>query len=515
MAEPKMKPGILTRPVAMVALLLSATTLTVARAAPPPPEAVEIGSRREVFLDRFLIDGLTHAELQIHRPVDRGPAFAFDNPWEGPFSGYVTILHPDETTYQAYYRGARQGDAKRDTGDHQVVCYAESRDGVHWTKPPLNLFPQKDGATTNIVLADAAPVTHNFCPFLDARPGVKPSEKYKAVGGYHEPGLSAYASADGVHWKRLRDEPVLTKKDVGFQEGSKSIVFDSQNVAFWSAAEQKYLLYYRVYKAGNRRIARVESDDFLTWKNPTLMEYRRGDQEAPVEQLYTSQTHPYFRAPHVYIATAARFMLGRRVVTKEQADSIHVNPNYANDVSDAVFMTSRGGGVYDRTFMEAFVAPGVGPENWTSRTNYPALNVVQTGPSEMSLYVNQNYGQPTAHLRRYSLRLDGFASVHAGYDGGEMVTRPLIFQGSNLALNYATSAAGGVRVEVQRPDGSPIPGFTLADCRELIGNEIERAVTFAGGDLRGLAGQAVRLRFVLKDADLYALRFQAEPEGGR
>jgi hypothetical protein len=240
------------------------------------------------------------------------------------------------------------------------------------------------------------------------------------------------------------------------------------------------------------------------------MEYRRGDGEAPVEQLYTSQTHPYFRAPHIYVATAARFMQGRRVITKEQAEAIGVNPAYFNDVSDAVLMSCRGGGVYDRTFMEAFVAPGVGAENWTSRTNYPALNVVQTGPSEMSLYVNQNYGQPTSHLRRYSLRLDGFASVHADYDGGEMVTKPLTFQGSRLMLNFATSAAGGVKVEVQRPDGTPIPGFALADCGELIGNEIERAVTFAGGDLGGLAGRPVRLRFVMKDSDLYALRFAAD-----
>ena len=170
-------------------------------------------------------------------------------------------------------------------------------------------------------------------------------------------------------------------------------------------------------------------------------------------------------------------------------------------------MTSRGGNVYDRTFMEAFVAPGIGYENWTSRTNYPALGVVQTGPTEMSVYVNQNYGQPTAHLRRYSLRLDGFASVNAGYDGGEMLTRPLTFAGSKLLLNVSTSAAGGVRVEIQDEAGTPVPGFALVECHEVIGNDIERAVSWSGGDLGALAGKPVRLRFVMKDADLYAIRF--------
>jgi hypothetical protein len=195
------------------------------------------------------------------------------------------------------------------------------------------------------------------------------------------------------------------------------------------------------------------------------------------------------------------------VLTTQQAEAVRVNPRYFNDTSDAVLMTSRGGGIYDRTFMEAFVAPGIGHENWTSRTNYPALGVVQTGRDEMSVYVNQNYGQPTSHLRRYSMRLDGFASVHAGYDGGAMTTRPLTFAGRALFLNFSTSAAGGIRVALHEPDGTPIPGFTLDDCQELIGNEIERAVEWVGGDVGKLAGKPVRLRFVAKDADLFAIRF--------
>jgi hypothetical protein len=143
-----------------------------------------------------------------------------------------------------------------------------------------------------------------------------------------------------------------------------------------------------------------------------------------------------------------------------------------------------------------------------SRTNYPALNVVQTGPAEMSFYANLDYAQASAHLRRYSLRLDGFASARAPYAGGELVTRPLTFKGSKLLLNFATSAAGGIRVEVQDEKGTPIPGFTLKDARETIGNEIERAAAWQGGeDVSALAGKAVRLRFAMKDADLFAFRF--------
>ena len=108
-------------------------------------------------------------------------------------------------------------------------------------------------------------------------------------------------------------------------------------------------------------------------------------------------------------------MPGRQVLNDAEAKAIGVDPDYFKDCSDGVLITTRGGVRYDRTFMEGFLVPGIGPENWVSRTNYPALNVVQTGPNAMSFYANQNYGQPTSHLRRYSLRLDGFACVRALY----------------------------------------------------------------------------------------------------
>jgi hypothetical protein len=488
---------------ALFALILSLCAGWCFRCCAADPR--DIGARRELFVDDYLIDSMKGVELRQQHPHDEGPVLNFDSPWEGAFSAYVTIIHAGDK-YQALYRGST-GASTQNTGDHQVVCYAESPDGIHWTKPALDLCPWQDQKTTNIVLAHAGADTHNFSPFIDTKPDVPAEQKYKAVSGYHDTGLHAYVSPDGIHWKKLQDAPVLTRQDVGFVEGSKSIVFDSQNVPFWSEFEQKYLLYYRVYVAGKRRTSRVESDDFVHWRNPTLMEYRHFGQPAPIEQLYTNQTHPYFRAPHLYISTAARFMLGRRVLTTQQAEAIHVNPKYFNDSSDAVLMTSRGGNIYDRTFMEAFIAPGIGYENWTSRTNYPALNVVQTAKNEMSVYVNQNYGQPTAHLRRYSLRLDGFASVWAGYDGGEFVTKPLVFKGSKLFLNMSTSAAGGIKVELQDESGKALNGFSADDCQEIIGNEIERPVTWKGGDLSAVSGRVVRVRFVMKDSNLFAVRF--------
>ena len=158
--------------------------------------------------------------------------------------------------------------------------------------------------------------------------------------------------------------------------------------------------------------------------------------------------------------------------------------------------------------MESFVRPGIGYSNWTSRNNYPACGIVPTGPNEMSLYVQRDYGQKSAYLERLTLRSDGFVSVHAPYDGGEMVTKPLTFSGARLTLNYSTSAAGSVRVEIQDAAGEPIEGFTLEDCSEIIGDETERVVRWKSGcDTSKLVGKPVRLRFAMSDADLYAIRF--------
>lgn len=452
---------------------------------------IDLGSRRELFVDRLLIDKLQGASLVLHHPHDEGIAVRFDKPWEGRFCGYATVIH-DGPLYRVYYRG--RSSAGKDGTDNEVTCCADSKDGITWTKPELGLFEINGSRANNVVLAGLAPYAHNFCPMLDTRNEVPRAERYKALAGIGSSGLVAFASEDGLRWRKLRDQPVLTKG-----------AFDSQNVPFWSEQEQCYVCYFRVFVKGIRRVSRSTSKDFVTWTAPVLMHY--GDQ--PIEQLYTNQTSPYFRAPHIYVGTAARFFPGRRVLTAEQAKAIKVDPGYFNDCSDGVLLTTRGGDRYDRTFMEGFLCPGTGLENWVSRTNYPALNIVRTGPAEMSLYANQNYGQPTSHLRRYSLRLDGFASVTAPYTGGELLTKPLTFTGKELSLNFATSAAGGVSVEIQDASGKPLPGFALADAVETIGNEIDRVVHWkSGSNVSALAGKAVRLRFVMKDARLYALQFR-------
>ena len=479
----------------------AAMTVILASAVAPAfaaDEPISLGTRRELFVDHFLIEKLEGVSLQLQQPQPAGIALKFDQPWEGQVSGYVTVIH-DGDLYRMYYRGRPlTGYGDTDPRAQEVTCYAESRDGITFTRPKLGLVSFGGNKDNNAILADVGHVTHNFAPFLDTRPGVPNAERFKAVGGSSESGLIAYVSEDGIRFRKLQDKPIITGG-----------AFDSQNNVLWSEHEQCYVCFFRTFKNGVRWITRTTSTDFLTWTPAVDMTF--GD--APNEHLYTNQTVAYFRAPHIYVGTAARFWPGRRSLTDEQVAALQLDApvNYGGlklESSDAVLLTSRGGNRYDRTFLESLVRPGADLKNWTARSNYPARGIVPTGPTEMSIYVQRHYGQPTHYLQRLTFRTDGLAAVHAGYQPGELVTKPVTFEGRQLTLNMSSSAAGGVFVEIQDAAGQPIPGFTLAECRELNTDDLARVVSWKNGsDVSSLAGKPIRLRFRLKDADLFALQF--------
>ncbi|MHC1763971.1 MAG: hypothetical protein AB9869_06660 [Verrucomicrobiia bacterium] len=437
------------------------------RAAPAAETAAEevreIGSRRELFVDHWLIEHLKGAALKLHEPQLAPPMTEPADNLE-----YGTVIK-DGDLFRLYTRDGRG--AQHDGDANEVTRYCESRDGIHWFKPRLGLH-EIDGSTANNVILHEPPFCHNFSPFLDTRSGVPADQRFKALAGTVRSSLVAFVSEDGIHWHKLRSAPVITY--------TREYAFDSQNVSFWSESEQRYLCYFRHFLDGKlRSVCRTTSPDFLNWSEPVPLK-----PNFPGEHLYTTLTHPYFRAPHLYIALPTRFH-------PERGES-----------TDILFMTARGESRYDRTFREAFIRPGLDPARWGNRSNYAALNVVPTGLAEMSIYATP--------FRRFVLRTDGFASVHAGADLGEMRTRPLRFAGSQLSINYSTSAGGVVRVEIQDTDGQPVPGFALKDCQNHVGDTIDQDVRWArGADVSSLVGRPVCLRFVLQEADLFAVQFRA------
>jgi len=452
-------------------------------------EGIDIGTRRELLVDDFLIERMEGAELRLQRPVPGELAIVHDAPWEGNTCCYHTVFQ-DGDLFRMYYRGSHFDEEQEKSAHPEVVCYAESRDGINWEKPELGIV-EFDGSKKNNIIWDGYG-SHNFTPFRDTNPDGNPGEEYKALAGNRKEGLRAFKSADGAHWSLLREEPVIT-------EGA----FDSQNLAFWDGVRGRYVDFHRHFKEVDgkkvRAIMTCASEDFLEWTEPVWLEFPG----APVEHLYTNAVTPYFRAPHIFMGFPKRFAPERTMVEHRHSG-----------ISDGVFMTSRDG-VRFRRWGEAFVRPGLQPERWVNRNNMTAWGIVQMKsslpgtPDELSIYSTEHYYRGRgSKLRRFAVRLDGFVSMNAPLSGGEVVTRPLRFAGKELAINYSTSAAGSARVEIQDAYGQAIEGFSLEEAEEIFGDEVERVVGWQkGSDVSALAGRPVRLRFALRDADLYSFRF--------
>jgi hypothetical protein len=244
-----------------------------------------------------------------------------------------------------------------------------------------------------------------------------------------------------------------------------------------------------------RHIKRATSDDFLHWSRGQFIDLG----STPPEHLYKNAATPYYRRPDLILMFPKRFMEQRAAPYGWKYPGL----------SDIVFMSSRDGLHFHRTFMEAMLRPGLDVLNWHERAIEAGPGLVPTGQGEMSFCVVQNYRTDDVHIRRAVLRQDGFASVHAGYPAGELTTRPLVFQGSRLVLNYSTSAAGHLRVEIQDPGGKPLAGRDLASCKEIFGDELQRVVSWkTGSGLDEWAGKPVRLRLAMADADLFSIQFQ-------
>ncbi len=515
---------------------------------------VDIGSRLELMVDDHLEAGLGGgARRRLNSPIPREIALRLDAPWEGNAGGGFTVFE-DGDRYRMYYRGQNfvyEGKALGTPGG-KYICYAESADGIAWEKPELGLVEFNGSKKNNIVLDAGEILNGMFSPFKDGNPACPAEARYKAFALMQRGdarGLWAYGSPDGIRWSALSDGPVIT-------EG----LLDTQNLAFWDGERGEYRAYHRnefrlpqtgeepygahparsgaeAGRAESRGRAAAEgsglrgsrygrdiltatSSDFIHWTDSVYVNYGEGRPD----ELYSNQVTPYYRAPHLFLGFPTRY------VEREWSEALEglpelehrlmraaISERYGTALTDGMFMSSRDGYNFN-LWRESFMRPGLRPRgNWTYGDNFQNWGIVTTpsaiagAPDELSFYVREGYWRDGASaLRRHTMRVDGFASVQAPLSGGALVTKPLVFAGRELALNFSASAAGSVRVELLRDQMNvPVEGFSLEECVGALGDDLERVVRWQGGrEVGSLAGTPVRLRFVLRDAELFSFRFR-------
>jgi len=458
-------------------------------------EIIDIGARRELFVDDFLLDTLEDVRLDLKHPERREVSFTCDAPWEDNVAGFDSVFC-DGNEVKLYYRSAITN--LNDEDNTQCFAMAVSTDGgLTFSRPNLGLVDWQGSTQNNLLQAGGVPQIPPA--FRDGNPACPPEQRYKGLTSRWQE-LYGMISADGLHWKNSIDGPL---KMTG--------TFDTINTAFWDTCAHRYRSYTRYFEnmtaettaenilGGKPTVVRAiqcsTSEDFIHWEPPLPLAYN--DDESHV-QLYTNAIVPCPGAEHIYVGFPNRYVQERKPIAS--------HPHFG--VNDAIFMASRDGLNWTR-YLDAWVRPGLDPRNWTERNNYPTWGIVETSPTEWSMYISEHYRQPDVPclLRRLAIRPQGFVSLHAGYDGGEAVTKPFVFSGRELRLNFSTSAIGAVWVEVQDEFGNPLPGFRLEDMDEMYGDQLDAPVTWKGGDLSAHIGKPIRLRFLLKDADIYAMRF--------
>lgn len=481
-------------------------------------QPIDIASRREPLWDDTLIDtARSTAEVRVHRPQAREVVLLHDEPWEGDGCDFHNIV-VDDDCYRMYYLAWRTGEpTKGKAWPRQFsVCYAESKDGLTWEKPNLGLCEYAGSRDNNILLDKNTLIFDNFYVFKDPNPACPPSERYKGVAldKSEDRCLRCFVSADGLHFEKAW--PIT--------EHGK---FDTLNIAFWDATRERYLCYVRDFhritgedllpdeshEKAVRDVRWLESKDFRHWSKPRRLDF--GD--APDVPLYTNVTQPYYRADHVLVGFPSRY-IERKAWTPSFDDLpnperrraiMEGHPRYGLTLTDCVFMTSRDGAHW-RRFDEAFMTPGPQREvNWVYGDCYPSVGMIETpshlrgAPQELSMYAFDNHwSQRATELRRYTLRVDGFVSRHAPYRTRHVITKPLVFAGNALSLNFATSAAGHVKIRLIGESA------TFESC-EIFGDSIDRQIAFPDGDIAQLAGQPIVMEIELRDADVYSFQFGA------
>lgn len=489
-----------------------------------------LGKNRMLCWDDFLIDESANTEIRQHKPIKKNVVLEGTKIWEGNALEYASLIKVNGK-YRFYYR-ARGGhfeilpDGSWSDGHGPQFCLAESTDGKTFTRTPLNKIEFRGIKHNNIYFNEDR---DNFSVCYDENPDCPENERFKAFtlgGGECYPqddgphGLFMFVSGDGINFESRGRLPL---------EGS----FDSYNIMFWDNDTKTYHFYYRSeYRTDGeetvfgviekpreifRTINHSTTKDFIHFEHHGEIDY--GDGHFPV-QFYTNQIEKYYRANDMYLGIATRYL-----------DRVDDNQNFkfmplaethelreklfgrlGTVLTDNILLTSRDTYRFNK-WEDAFMTPEIEADNnWFYGDCYTCYGIYETesdiegAPNELSFICNEEAISKVRKFYRYTLRLDGFISWYAkfcGGNGGEILTKPFTFCGSELEINFASSAFGDVIVTVCDEEGNELDGYKSY---RIFGDSVNRKVEFEK-NLKDLENKPIRLKFFLRDCDLYSFKF--------
>ncbi len=460
------------------------------------PTPVDVGDRKQLFIDDRFLAQTERITLRMNPAQKLG---LLRDETGQPLQGHVSRVIEDGGKIRLYL-------------GHENVEILESDDGLQFRRTGNRL----SGGTFPTI-------------FLDPH-DPDPARKYKlfhlrlsAPFDPDQDGVYASYSADGIHFTEVgRVLPFFT---------------DNPPIVHWDERIGKYVIYTRAlsYDSENqRRIGRIETDDplkpwpyqktdhdrmfFSTENVPVVL--AADDETEPHSDMYYNASFLYPWAQDVYLMFPSLF----RHFSPDRNPYVRPRENGQWEdfgMLEVQLAVSRDGKSWSRPSKEPYFRPGLADE-WDRWYSVMGPGLVRRGSSLYQYYystgrlhdsviLRPEYDHSAQQLGGVGVvrqRLDGFVSADADDQGGWLKTPPIRFQGRRLRLNIDTGAMGTALVELQNPDGHPIPGFSLSDCEEIVGNFVDQSVYWKGNtDVSSLKEQPIRILVKMNRARLYAFQF--------
>ena len=428
----------------------------------------------------------------VAQPAEKiGPVIGTDRDWE--FMIYAHTMLDLGGKYGLWYEAL----PPKDYGAAGLLCYAESADGITWTKPNLGLVEFAGSRDNNIVIdGSKCPYGqfHGNSVFVD--PNAPPEERFKVIywsknvpdeviarlkqenpesvdpfGESNKCGVLLGTSPDGLHWT-LQDKLLFCH------------TCDTQTVAYYDSFLRRYVLFTRSFQFGRRSIARSETADVTRWPVPEVVLWTPVDSD-PSDDLYLNSktVYPGTRTVHLMFPT----------VYRRRADNCVIRAASSPDgiawqwLPGEVLQTGREG-------------------EWDGGCVFPGCGLTEISGDRVALPF-AGYRYPHKYPRFGRVGQFGLAvwpkerlvALQADEEA-EFWTPAMILPGDSLYLNFETSRAGYIKVAVEG-----VEGRTLDDCDALFGNELKKQVTWEGNPSMGIReDQKVLLRFKMRSAKLFS-----------